>query len=206
MWRIPIRRKWTRVEKGILAFVLLLIIVVGLRANSTGLLPVGTAPPKTLTCPRASVAPTVATWLRDRAAVLCLINNQRLLARVPVVKETYSLDHGANIYVARMVSRHFFSHTDPTTGRTFEQRFVGTGYTAGATVWTGGENLGWGAGNTGSPESIVKAWSASRIGHRDLMLDPTFRNIGIGVAPKTPWNGYGGTYVVDFGYRSPPLR
>jgi uncharacterized protein YkwD len=142
----------------------------------------------------------------NRAATLCLINNQRLLNRVPVVKEVYSLDHGANIYVARMVSRHFFSHTDPTNGRTFDQRFIGTGYTAGAIIYTGGENLGWGAGNTGSPESIVKAWSASRLGHRDLMLDPTFKNVGIGLAPKTPWNGYGGTFVVDFGYRSPPLR
>jgi uncharacterized protein YkwD len=99
-----------------------------------------------------------------------------------------------------MVDAGFFSHTDPS-GATFDRRFGASGYLAHAVTWLGGENLGWGAGNMGSPEAIMRAWLASP-GHRANLLEPTYRDVGIGIATGTPAGGYGATYATDFGQRT----
>lgn len=151
-------------------------------------------------CQPASTVPTAETWAASRASVLCLVNERRAAAHVGLLRENRQLDHAANAYVQRMVSQRFFSHSDPS-GQSFDRRFGASGYLAHAVSWLGGENLGWGAGNNGSPEAIVKAWMASS-GHRANMLDPTYRDIGIGLSPVTPSAGYGATYATEFGQRT----
>lgn len=187
----------------LLGLAVVVSVVTGLRSLYGGSSPKLDGRVEALTCPSAARPPTRSTWLSDRAALLCLINRERVRLGAPALREMRNLDHGANLFVARMVTRHFFSHTDPLTRRTFDQRFISTGYTSGAAVYSGGENLGWGGGTAGSPSSIVHAWMTSTLGHRELLVDRTFRDVGLSPAPGTPWGGAGGTYVVDLGYRWP---
>jgi uncharacterized protein YkwD len=63
------------------------------------------------------------------------------------------------------------------------------------------ENIAWGSLWLGTPRAIVSVWMHSA-GHRANILDPHFRDTGIGVSPHT--NGLahgqrGGIYTQDFG-------
>jgi len=62
-----------------------------------------------------------------------------------------------------------------------------------------GENLAWGTGSYATPGSIVAMWLASP-GHRENLLKPSYRRIGIGIARGT-FQGNPGASVVtaDFG-------
>jgi uncharacterized protein YkwD len=62
-----------------------------------------------------------------------------------------------------------------------------------------GENLAWGTGSYASPGSVVAMWLASP-GHRENLLKPSYRRIGIGIARGT-FQGNPGASVVtaDFG-------
>src|SRR5713226_4782392 len=78
----------------------------------------------------------------------------------------------------------FLSHTGPD-GSTFEHRINAAGYSD----WTAiGENI---AAGQQSPQQVVDDWMNSP-GHRANILDPSFRDVGIGIAvgPGTWPNGY----------------
>jgi uncharacterized protein YkwD len=62
-----------------------------------------------------------------------------------------------------------------------------------------GENLAWGTGSYASAGSVVALWLASAV-HRENLLRPSFRRIGIGIARGT-FQGYPGASIVtaDFG-------
>jgi uncharacterized protein YkwD len=70
---------------------------------------------------------------------------------------------------------------------------------------TMGENLAWGTAELATPAAIVEAWLRSP-GHRDNVLRPRFREIGVGVleaAPEVGWEGSSPvTYVHAFGWRA----
>jgi uncharacterized protein YkwD len=83
-----------------------------------------------------------------------------------------------------MAERGYFSHTTPE-GKTFTQRLR----ESGASYSTAGENI---AGNH-SAKGAVDAWLAST-GHRQNMLNPAFRRLGVGVF-RTPTSPY--TYYVQ---------
>jgi uncharacterized protein YkwD len=64
-----------------------------------------------------------------------------------------------------------------------------------------GENLAWATGTDATPRQLVVAWMASP-GHRRNVLEPTFRDVGIGVAAGTPAAGPDGvTVTTEFGVR-----
>jgi uncharacterized protein YkwD len=66
---------------------------------------------------------------------------------------------------------------------------------------TYGENIGWGSGSRGSPESIFRAWMHSS-GHRHNILNKRFREVGVGTATGTYKGQRKATmYTVDFGRR-----
>ncbi|HEV2774626.1 MAG TPA: CAP domain-containing protein, partial [Solirubrobacteraceae bacterium] len=52
------------------------------------------------------------------------------------------------------------------------------------------------------PKSIVRGWMGSP-GHRHAILDDSFRDVGVGVAPGAPRKvrGRAATYTTEFGYR-----
>jgi uncharacterized protein YkwD len=102
-----------------------------------------------------------------------------------------------------MVRHGFFGHVSPS-GSTMSARIRHTNYLRGVRAWRVGENLAWGAGTAGTPARIVRAWMRSA-GHRRNILDPSFREIGVGVAAGAP-RGAGaavaaGTYATEFGAR-----
>ena len=51
--------------------------------------------------------------------------------------------------------------------------------------WLYGENIAYGGGNYGTPRAIVRAWMHSPE-HRHNILNPAFRQIGIGFARGIP--------------------
>ena len=65
-----------------------------------------------------------------------------------------------------------------------------------------GENIAWGGSHLGTPKAIVRAWMRSP-GHRHNILNPDFREIGIGFSRGTPPNpgASGSTITTDFGMR-----
>jgi uncharacterized protein YkwD len=98
-----------------------------------------------------------------------------------------------------MVSRSFFGHHAPG-GPDLVARLRQGGYLRrGTTTWIVGENLAWARGTAATPRGIVGAWIASPA-HRTNILEPAFRDIGIGVVAGTPASsGDGVTITTDFG-------
>ena len=108
-------------------------------------------------------------------------------------------------YSKLMVKGQFFDHVSPS-GSTLASRVTRTKYTKGARRWSLGENIAWGTGDRSTPASIVDAWMHSP-GHKANILDPTFKEIGIGIASGAPVataaaSSAGATYTTDFGFRS----
>lgn len=99
-----------------------------------------------------------------------------------------------------MVRRRFFDHVSPS-GSTMMARVCASAYPHRAGAYSIGENIAWGGGSLGTHRAIVRAWMRSA-GHRANLLNPRFRDVGVGVAPGVPPGGMaGGTYVTDFGAR-----
>ena len=102
-----------------------------------------------------------------------------------------------------MVANGYFSH-DSSNGAPFSDRLAAFYPEAGARRWAVGENIYW---STGQPSATrgVDAWMASPP-HRANILDPSWRQIGIGAvtSPDAPGT-YGGRAVTvitaDFGVR-----
>jgi uncharacterized protein YkwD len=174
---------------------------LALAAIATCLLILPTAASAAAACPGAGARPTAANAGRVGHATLCLLNRQRAAHGLPRLREQRSLAHAARSYAYQMVRQHFFDHVSPG-GSTMAQRVKRTHYLRGVRGWTLGENLAWGAGPNATPASIVRAWMRSP-GHRRNILDGTFREVGIGIAPGAPTGaGTGATYVNEFGRRS----
>jgi uncharacterized protein YkwD len=131
------------------------------------------------------------------AATLCLLNEQRADHGLKAFSESATLDRAADDYAADMVKRRFFDHVSPGGG-TMMDRIKAAGW-APSGSWSAGENIAWGSGSLATPASIVDGWMHSA-GHRANILNESFSQIGIGVAPGAPQGGIrgGGTYVTDF--------
>jgi uncharacterized protein YkwD len=132
-----------------------------------------------------------------RQAVLCLINERRANAGMGGLTENANLDSSAQGHAVSMAKRNHYTHGNAA------KRIRQTGYLAGATVWSIGENLGWGPGRLGSPKRTVASWMKSPE-HRIVLLGG-FRDIGIGVTKGAPFPHFGhntATYTVDLGTRN----
>ena len=154
-------------------------------------------------CGGAYIKPTVANSAVIRHATLCLLNRQRAGHGLRRLRPQRSLTRAATAYARLMVRRRFFNHVSPG-GSTLTQRIRRVDYLRDTRAWSIGENLAWGAGTAGMPAVIVSAWMRSP-GHRRNILDGSFREIGIGIAPGAPRGAgaavRGGTYATEFGVR-----
>ena len=102
-----------------------------------------------------------------------------------------------------MVTRSYFSHVS-LTGATLADRLWRARYLSRRCAWRVGETLAWGYGAAVTPASRVRAWMRSRP-HRVVLLDPDYRDVGIGIAAGRPDRGGDGvTYGADFGRRRCP--
>jgi len=137
-----------------------------------------------------------------RAATLCLVNRERAAHGDPPLRLNEDLDHAAQGHSENMVAAGYFEHTSPA-GVSFLQRLRACGYLYSSNLmFSVGENIAWGSYQDATPASIVAAWMASQ-GHRENILNPAFRDNGIGIAARLPGSlGAGQTgamYTQDFG-------
>jgi uncharacterized protein YkwD len=139
-------------------------------------------------CAFADIAATSAPVDEMRAAVVCLINQQRNLHGLPGLEVSAKLNQSAQNWNQWMVSTGNFTH-----GSNFAGRISAVGYN-----WqTAGENIATGFA---TPREVVAAWMASPDHCRNI-LDPSFRNIGTGVSPAAV-GGFASqpsTWTNDFG-------
>ena len=106
-----------------------------------------------------------------------------------------TLTRAARAHAREMMNRNRMSHNS-SNGETYSARLRRFGYTRPA-----GENISWGGGSHGSPESRFESWMNSRP-HKANILDLGWGEVGIGAATGR-FKGYGNAvaYTVDFGTR-----
>jgi uncharacterized protein YkwD len=151
-------------------------------------------------CADAELMPSQTTIARFNAATICLLNQDRASSGLAPLAENAQLDSAALGHSSEMRQFSFFAHESPD-GSPFQDRIVNTGYLFGASRWSIGENIAWGSWQLGTPQAIETAWMNSQH-HRDNILDPDYREIGVGSvfgSPSDP-NDAGAVIVThDFG-------
>jgi len=154
-------------------------------------------------CGDVNAMPSGANVAAIRHTTLCLLNRIRRAHHRHPLRSNKALQAAAQHYSELMVADRFFDHVSPT-GSTFIQRIRQTHYLASAASWALGENLAWGSGFYATPKETVSAWMHSP-GHRHNILEPRYREIGIGVASGVPVDAGGvpgATYATEFGKRT----
>jgi uncharacterized protein YkwD len=152
-------------------------------------------------CSGGGLAPGGDNVADVRAATVCLLNAERRSRGLQTLRPNSTLRSAALEHSRDMVARRYFSHVSPS-GDGFADRVRRAGYGSGAGAWTAGENLAWGTGTRAQAREIVQAWMDSP-GHRANILNPRFREIGLGIVLGVPdGQGTGATYTTAFGARS----
>jgi uncharacterized protein YkwD len=147
-------------------------------------------------CALGGTVPTAANLAAIRAAVLCLVNRERVAAGLPALADDPQLAVAAQRHSDDMVARAFFDHVTPE-GVAPTARIAAAGYACSACA----ENIAYGSGPLSTPAQIVAGWMASP-GHRANILNGALRHSGIGMAAGAPQAGTGGaTYTQTFGTR-----
>lgn len=138
----------------------------------------------------SNALPTQDLVFEEELAVL--VNQKRRTLGVPILKNSPLLSRVARNHSRDMSARDFFHHTNPD-GQGPKARLEESGYT-----WRAfGENIGCGQE---SPRLIFEAWLKSK-SHRETMLDPFYREIGIGFVA----GGSCGSYWTGI-FASPAVR
>ena len=150
-------------------------------------------------CPDQALAPVPETLEAIAAAQLCMLNGERADAGLAPLTLNPKLSAAAGAYASDLVAGSYFSHTG-RDGSTIRTRLDAVGYLPPDGGWAIGENLAWGTGALATPGSIMQAWMNSP-GHRANILNPDYREIGIGIVAGNPSvaNGSGATYANAFG-------
>jgi uncharacterized protein YkwD len=135
-------------------------------------------------------------------AVLCLVNGERAQHGLRPVRASSALTRSAQAHSRDMVQRGYFSHVTPS-GENARQRVVQSGYARKRGARKVGETIAWGSGERGTPAELVRLFMTSAP-HRGIVLDPRFRDVGIGLVPAAPVAtaaAAGVTLTIDFGRR-----
>lgn len=151
-------------------------------------------------CADARLIPTAANVARIDAATLCLIDRERVARGLAPLRRDARLEAAAQVHAVQMVIENYFDHVGPT-GESPLQRAIAAGY-GRAGIGHLGENIAAASGSLATPAASVADWMRSP-SHRAQILDPSFRDTGIGVTAGLPASlgmGTGGaTYAEDFG-------
>ena len=133
------------------------------------------------------------------STTLCLVNAERRAHGLAPLTANARLARAAQRHARDMVARSYFSHVS-LSGSSFTDRLRRVNY-ARRCGWSAGEALAWGTGTFASPASRVAAWLRSPA-HRAILLNPVYREAGIGIAIGTPPDrSSGATYAGEFGRR-----
>lgn len=150
-------------------------------------------------CPAATAEPAPGTVRQARKATICLLNVERRAQGLRRLRYNRQLTRAARRHSRAMIQRGFFAHVAPS-GSTLLSRIKSAGYLRRARTFSVGENLGWGGGYLSTPLEMHRAWMRSP-GHRENLLRPYYRQVGVGVALGTPGGARGATYTQNFGRR-----
>lgn len=105
--------------------------------------------------------------------VVRLVNIERAKVGLPPLKENWQLSRIARYKSQDMINKNYFSHYSPTYGSPFQMiESFGLRFSAA------GENIAMGQR---TPQEVMNAWMNSP-GHRSNILNPTFTEIGVGLA------------------------
>jgi uncharacterized protein YkwD len=123
---------------------------------------------------------------RLRAAMLDRVNAERKRAGVRPLAANPRLDQAAQRHAADMLARRYFAHESPE-GNTVRERSKAAGYD-----WREiGENIAEGQLTVAE---VMDSWMHSP-GHRRNLLDPGFRELGVGIALGRGGTGESGFQV-----------
>lgn len=151
-------------------------------------------------CPAATDVPgDEATRVRGARAMLCLVNSTRIAHGLRAVRPSRQLKAVARAHSADMVARDYFAHDGPG-GETFASRVSSSAYAATHPGYDVEEALAWGA--PVSPAVLLRALMGSDT-HRAILLDPSVREVGVGLvlgAPEAGVDGPSMTLSLDFGH------
>jgi uncharacterized protein YkwD len=147
------------------------------------------------------VRPSRSTAHTERRAIACLLNAVRARNGLPGLRVNGRLARAARAHSRDMVRRRYFGHSSPG-GSTMTARVRRAGYLRGARAWEVGETLAWGTGSAATAAGIVGSWLGSAE-HRAILLDPAYRQVGVGLALGLPdGERRGATLTAEFGRRS----
>lgn len=122
----------------------------------------------------AQLVAVVPARASDANDVLALVNQQRVAGGLQPLALCPTLTAAAQGHSEDMAANNYFSHISQD-GRTPAQRITAAGYTG----WTNiGENIAVGQE---TPQQVFDSWWGST-GHRENMMDPAFRHMGLGTA------------------------
>ena len=157
------------------------------------------AAPAASACAGADTDPADTTARQTRAAVVCLVNQERQAHGLGALTRNRQLGRAAFRHASDMVTRRYFAHDTPE-GVTPQARAAA--YIPATGVWTVGENLAWGAAGNATPRDTVRSWMESPT-HRANVLRPVFREMGVGIVAGSPRGTAPGayTYSAKFGSR-----
>jgi uncharacterized protein YkwD len=133
-------------------------------------------------------------------AMTCLTNFARRQSGIVALQPNSVLNDAGQAKLAADLSCAEFSHTP--CGRPFSAVFET--YVAGSTSYAVGENIAWGTGDYGTPRQTMSRWLHSA-GHRENILNASYRELGIGYFPGQTFQGYAGAalWSQEFGVRTP---
>jgi uncharacterized protein YkwD len=154
-------------------------------------------------CNGANTPPTRSNLVFVDNATTCLINRERTRNGLSKLQPNRVLWKFAVNQAAEMVIGDYFGD-DSMSGMTPMQRISVSRYAWRVRSLTIGQNIGWGTGILATPQAMVEGWMNSPP-HRQIILNPRYRNIGAGIAPSAPpalANGMpGATYSLELAVR-----
>jgi uncharacterized protein YkwD len=156
----------------------------------------------TLLAPRGACGPSADHVGLDLPQVektmLCLTNFARRQSGLRPLVLSIPLERVAQAKLAGDISCDQFSHTPCDVS--FEKSFAA--YLADAAAYDIGENIAWSSGAS-TPRQTMLTWLRSP-DHRANILNPAFRDLGIGYLPNQSFQGIAGAtlWSQEFGARS----
>jgi uncharacterized protein YkwD len=151
-------------------------------------------------CANTNLIPDAGNLELIRAAIMCLHNLLRAQNGLVTLAGNGALAAAAAGHSDDMVARGYFDHATPEGG-TFDERILAAGYATKDQGWSVGENLAWGTGTYATPAGMMNSWMSSA-GHRENILKPEYRELGLGIRLGSPTGAEGVTVSAEFGVRS----
>ncbi|MFJ8028147.1 CAP domain-containing protein [Streptomyces sp. NPDC096311] len=108
--------------------------------------------------------------------ILQLVNAERAKVNCPALHENAQLTHAAKVFADDADKNNITTHTG-SDGSSPQQRIKDAGYNAGPSA----ENMSW--GDT-SAKQVVDGWMNSTKGHKENILNCSFKDTGVAVSGK----------------------